>query len=646
MPLDDSDPAHIPAAANSRAWACAVVVLLAASVWGVYGRSIHAPFIFDDYNSVLANASITRLWPPFGDSSARGPWNPPPQFCTAGRPLVNFTLAVNYYFGQLDPTGYHVFDIIIHVLSGALIFGIVRRTLDLPFFGGRFEGAAVGLALAVAVVWALHPLQTEAVIYVTQRTELLVCFCYLATLYSSLRYWQAVAPFARAAWLFVAVFACAAGMASKEIMVSAPVIVLLYERTFFAGSFPTALRRSWPLYCGLALTWLLLVALNVVGPRSHSTGFGSGVPAYVWWFTEAKVLWVYLRLAVWPWPLVIHYEYPYLDSIAAAWPWLLPTFALVALTTFLFWRRTAAGFALVFLFAILSPTLLVPVVTEVAAERRMYLPLAALVTLAVTFGYLLAQRVMQSSAGEANANLRARGPLAVVLTVCGGVALISAICGARRAEVYNQPLALWEDAIRHQPNSSSSRINLGMALAEAGRPQEAIPQFEAALRLKPGAADAANDLGMALISAGRAADAVVPLERSLALEPDFAEAHNNLAIALATTGDESGAVDHLRRAIALRPDYVEARMNLGLSLARKHQAAAAVEQLEEALRLRPTLLSAYQPLASAYFELNQPPQAIQTARRAIEQARQQGDKQMAEQITAWLQAHSTSTPQP
>jgi Tfp pilus assembly protein PilF len=87
-------------------------------------------------------------------------------------------------------------------------------------------------------------------------------------------------------------------------------------------------------------------------------------------------------------------------------------------------------------------------------------------------------------------------------------------------------------------------------------------------------------------------------------------------------------------------------MNLGLSLARKHQAAAAVEQLEEALRLRPTLLSAYQPLASAYFELNQPPQAIQTARRAIEQARQQGDKQMAEQITAWLQAHSTSTPQP
>ena len=110
------------------------------------------------------------------------------------------------------------------------------------------------------------------------------------------------------------------------------------------------------------------------GLCSHSTGFGSGVPAYVWWFTEAKVLLLYLRLAVWPWPLVIHYEYDYLDSLAAAWPWVVPAaiFALVA--AILFWRRTAIGFALVSMLAILSPTLVVPVVTEVAAERRMYLP--------------------------------------------------------------------------------------------------------------------------------------------------------------------------------------------------------------------------------------------------------------------------------
>ncbi len=263
---------------GTRAMAGAVVLLLIVGAWVVYGRAIHAPFIFDDHNSILANPSITSLWPLVGDDAWRGPLNAPPQFCTAGRPLVNFTLALNYRYGRLDPAGYHVVNIIIHVLSGLLLWEIVRRTLELPFFGGRFAGASSGLALAISLIWAMHPLQTEAVVYVTQRTELLVSFCYLATLYASLRYWQAEATPRRIAWLLVATLACAAGMGSKEIMVSAPVIVLAYERTFISGSFVRALRNSWPLYLCLALTWILLLALNIGGPRSHSTGYRSGIP--------------------------------------------------------------------------------------------------------------------------------------------------------------------------------------------------------------------------------------------------------------------------------------------------------------------------------------------------------------------------------
>ena len=286
---------------------------------------------------------------------------------------------------------------------GPLVWGLVRRTLSLPFFAGRFEGVANALALAVSVLWVLHPLQSEAVMYVTQRTELLVSFCYLSTLYASLRYWQAELQPARGTWLILAMLACAAGMASKEIMVSAPVIVLAYERTFIAGSFRRAWRNSWPLYVCLAATGLILAALNFSGPRSHSTGFGSGVPAYVWWFTEAKVLLLYLRLAVWPWPLVIHYEYDYLESLAAAWPWVAQAAGIGLVAAILFWRRTAIGFALIFMFAILSPTLVVPIVTEVAAERRMYLPLAALVAIAVVGAYRVLARLADSP-GQGNDN--------------------------------------------------------------------------------------------------------------------------------------------------------------------------------------------------------------------------------------------------
>ena len=148
------------------------------------------------------------------------------------------------------PRGYHLFNLMVHVLSAWLVMAIVRRTLILDYFEGRFQDASRTLALIAALVWAVHPLQTETVVYITQRTELLVGFFYLATLYASLRYWNAISPTGRNTWLALATLACLAGMACKEVMVTAPVVVLLYERTFLAGSFRRALQKSWPLYIG------------------------------------------------------------------------------------------------------------------------------------------------------------------------------------------------------------------------------------------------------------------------------------------------------------------------------------------------------------------------------------------------------------
>ncbi len=175
-------------------------------------------------------------------------------------------------------------------------------------------------------------------------------------------------------------------------MVTAPVVVLLFDRTFVSGSFRRALRNFWPLYAGLFLSWGLLLWLNFGAPRSMTAGFHLGVPAYAWWFTQAKVLLMYLRLAVWPWPLAIHYEMPYLKTFGEAWPWLVPVCALSIVTLVLVWKRRASGFAAAWVLIILSPTIVVPVITEVAAERRMYLPLAALIALLVVASYWLARR--------------------------------------------------------------------------------------------------------------------------------------------------------------------------------------------------------------------------------------------------------------
>ena len=373
-----------------RPWMAAI--LLAVLVCAVYAPALHAPFIFDDRNGIVDNESIYKLWPLVGPTGHPGPLNPGPDLPTSPRPLVNLSFAVNYYFGVVDPFGFHVFSAVVHILTAILLWALVRQTLLLPYFNHRFDSSAGWLSLAVAMLWALHPLVTETVIYATQRSELMMAFFYLATIYCSLRYWlafpllvtdeagtgssqQSQSGRRRILWLTLAFLACLAGMASKEVMVSAPLMVLLYERTFIAGSLKKAVRRSWPLYIGLAATWILLLVLTLRAPYGTAAGFEAGVPAQHWWLTQTKVFLLYLKLTLWPWPLLIHYELPYLTTFAESWMFVLPVFVLGIITLVLLWRNHPAGYLGTAIFAILSPTSLIPIRLEMAAERRMYLPL-------------------------------------------------------------------------------------------------------------------------------------------------------------------------------------------------------------------------------------------------------------------------------
>ena len=162
----------------------------------------------DDEISIIKNPSIVSLWPLIGTAEQPGPLAPPADLPTSARPLVNYSFALNYHWGGLNPVGYHVVNVAIHFLTACLLWAVVRRTLRLEYFGGKFARDAGWVAFAVTLVWAVHPLQTEAVIYTTQRTELMMALFYLATLYCSLRYWELAAMPAvqarRSAWLWLA----------------------------------------------------------------------------------------------------------------------------------------------------------------------------------------------------------------------------------------------------------------------------------------------------------------------------------------------------------------------------------------------------------------------------------------------------------
>jgi protein O-mannosyl-transferase len=649
----ECDPAA-PAACLPAGVAVALAALvLGGAVFAVYGWFLHAPFIFDDIPCIVNNPSIMHLSPLWGDTPGSGPLWPPQDFTTAGRPLVNLTLAMNVGYGGLDPAGFHFFNVLLHVFTSLLVWVVVRRTLTLDYFQGRFRHVADPLALLVAILWAVHPLQTEAVEYVSQRTELLMGLFYLATLAASLQYILATSRAAGAVWCVLATMACLAGMACKEVMVSVPVVVLLYERTFIAVTFRRALTRSWPLYLGLALGWALLFALNWHGPRSASAGFHLDVPAYVWWCTQAKVLLIYLKLACWPWPLVIHYDVPYLDRLSTAWPWALSGLLLGVATLVLLWHRRAAGFVAASVLLILSPTLVVPIISEVAAERRMYLPLAPLMALAVGAAYLGIDRGGRRLSGRTSQTSSWRIAIGTTTVVALSIAIAFGIVSIYRLTAFKDPLVLWQDAVARQPHNHVAHINygiellnrkqleqaieqfeqslqladedfakihmeLGTALSLSGRSQEAIPHFEQALQLVPEEpAKVHQFLAISLVNAGRPEDAIAHYQQAIEIGPDSGELRRKLALAFAAAGRDKEAISCFESALRAGFDSAELYNDLGMALVRDGRPEDAIVELQHALRRRPDSAQVHYNLGVAWAAADQPQKAVAEFQQAL-----------------------------
>ncbi len=364
-----------------------LVLVIAAGVWA-YHNSFRAPFIFDDTAAISGNPHIRHLWP------IRDAMSAPLASAVSGRPVVCLTLALNYAVGGWNVWGYHALNLTVHLLSALALFGILRRTFEGATLRDRFGGAAGWLAAAITLIWEVHPLQTESVTYVVQRTELLMGLFLLLTLYCTLRCSQS--PHA-SVWCLAAIVSCALGMGSKEVMVAAPLIVLLYDRVFLAPSFRELWRRRAVLYVGLAATWLILAVLVATTPRAN-TGFGiESLTPWDYLKTEAGVIVYYLRLCFWPHPLVIDYfDWPITLSLKDG---LVPGVVVVGLlgaTAWTFRRQPPLGFLGAWFFLILGPTSsFLPSLGEAAAERRMYLPLAAVVTMVVVGAFLLGKRLLE-----------------------------------------------------------------------------------------------------------------------------------------------------------------------------------------------------------------------------------------------------------
>lgn len=548
------------------------LLLLVLAGAAVYANSFAGALVFDDEESILHNPSLRSLWPIW-----RALWAPS-QSPLAGRPMANLSMAVNYALGGAAPWGYHAVNLALHLASSLLFCGIVRWTLLTPRLVGRYRSAATWLAFSCAVLWTVHPLVTESVTYLTQRTELLAGCWYLLTLYAAIRGGASASH--QRAWHVLAIAACAFGMGSKETMVTAPLVVVAYDRVFLASSGQASWLRRKGLYAGLAATWVILAWLQASGPRAQTVGgVVSDATSWAYAATQAGVILRYLQLAVWPHPLILDYgDWATARALGISLPAVVVVSGLMLATLWALRRRPALGFLGLWFFAILAPSSsVVPVISEFAAERRMYLPLQAVVVLGVMAGDRALRRLLS--------------PVRLRQTVGAGlVGLLVVILGARtiaRNADYQSLVSIWRSTVAHRPWNARAHANLGLALARDGRVAEAIVEYAEALRLRPQDAATQNSLGSALAQQGRHHEAISHYREAIRLRPDLAEAHNNLGLALAEEGKMDEALASVLRAFQLQPHAGEVRANLGTILSKLGRIDEAIAQYRAALRVMP-----------------------------------------------------------
>jgi protein O-mannosyl-transferase len=453
----------VPTSVSRAALLVAVITCVA------FLNSFHGKFVYDDIQEIERNPALREL--PLVRAMFAGNRLPP-------RPLPYLTFAIDGAAWGTRPFGYHATNLFIHVIAAVALFAVARQTLLTPRLRPRYGDWAVPLALVIAVIWAVHPLQTQAVTYVYQRIESLAGMFTLV----------ALAAFARAAatgWpagtLAISVAAAAGAMASKENAVVLPLLVLAYDWFFLAeGRTADWLRSLWRrrgYFAALAATWLVLAAQLVFLGGAYQEIRDRPHAPLDYLLTQPGVILHYLRLAIWPagqrfdysdWGVVRSADWP---SLRAALPAVAVVAAAAVATVVGTIRRRPWGFLGVAFFLSLAPTSSLLPVDAVANEHRMYLALAAVVAAAV-LGALAAGRRLGAT------------PRAAAIAA-GAVVLLLVVATQLRNQVYTSIGGIWVDVFAKAPDNHRANWMLASIFDGAGETDHALEFATRSLEIRP-----------------------------------------------------------------------------------------------------------------------------------------------------------------
>ncbi|MEW5734954.1 MAG: tetratricopeptide repeat protein [Thermodesulfobacteriota bacterium] len=566
---------------------------LAALVLAAWVNSLHAPFVLDDFRSIVENRSIREL--SFGLLA--------PQASTGLflRPLTNFSFALNFALGGLSPFGYHLGNVLVHMAAALALLALLRGTARISG-AGRKETAACA---AAAFLWALHPLCTATVTNVAERaTALWVLFLFLS-LYFLMR--AATSERARG-YRAAALASLFLGLCAKQDAVAIAPILLCYDAVFLSRGFREALNHRRAFY---------LAALFLTAAAAATFLAGGGVPAtetarlsaFSYAAREPWAVCRYLRLAFWPAGLTLDY---------GAGPADLPpspgcALALMALAGVCSYgvlsRRAWWGFCGALFFLALLPSSSFYPLSTVCAEHRAYGPLTSVVSIAAVLP-AAAIRFFPAKRGA-----KAAGLFLCVLLI-SLLALFFCLTVSRNRD-YRSSQAIWEDTLGKTPGNAKAMTGLAEALRDRGEEKRAEELYRKALDLSPDFAPARFNLANLYLGQGHPALALNHFRQALAADPGNAKIMNGMGQALLMGGDFPQAEDLFRQALKLEPARAEAWANLGTALMAQGLFGEAADSLSQALVLNPEMVKPRVNLGVCLLALERPREAREQFLRAL-----------------------------
>lgn len=592
MKLDEGAAVAADRTPLQRVPAWVTALLLMALTVIPYLPAVKCGFIWDDdayvqENQTLRSASgLHDIWLRIGAT---------PQYY----PLVFTTFWLEYHFWGLNPVGYHLVNILLHAVAVVLLWRVLKL-LNVP--GG----------LLAAAIFAIHPVQVESVVWITERKNVLSACFYFAAAYTYLRWAmptpdQRPSPGGRLYLASLLLFLCALG--SKTVTVSLPAALILVlwwkgRRITWRTILPLAPMFVIGVLAGLLTSWM---------EEHHVAAFGK---EWSFSFVErcliaGRAIWFYVAKLFWPVELTFIYPRWVMDG--TAWqPYLYPIAAVAVVIALWATRRwigkgplTAALYFAGTLFPALGFFNIYPMRYSFVADHFQYLAGVGVVVLGVAAACWVFGR-----SGKIGRRLSRILPLPLMAAL--------GLLSWRQAGIYADVETLWRDTISKNPGAWMAHCNLGFLLASRGRLDEAVSHYNEALRLKPDDAKTLYDLGVALDAQGKSDEALICFRRAVEAKPSDPTAQFDLALSLQSHGDLSQAIEHYREAIRLRPNYAKAHCYMGIALQSLGRFDEAVEQYIEALDIDPDMAGAHYALGAVLQSRGRFDEAIQQYRTALQ----------------------------